>query len=506
MHFETALWRYLARPVAYPCAILERGRRWDDYGHVTRFTVYYLPHKEDEGVRLGTVKILQRGELETNLPERFTSLDDQFCSLGQDVGFYERVKELGPEVSQELLLGLKDVVFTPELYKTWKDERGFRNSLLRSSSALKALHEAGGLFNSLPPLATPVKFKFRKLLPGFEAPHEIDFDFQVQEGGLGRAVVLVGRNGAGKTALLARLAYALSGLDQKDTAALSPESPKLSPIIAISYSAFDNFPRPRLRQELGVSYFYCGLRRLEPFADDRRLQSQDADRVDLDWALAVFDDAMDRMDALGRKQQWEKLLVGAGIFDETDPPEVLDVAAESFREWMSRLSSGHKIVLMILTNVLARIRPGSMLLFDEPELHLHPQLLSSLMRLLHQVLEEYDSYAVLGTHSPIVLQETPAHAVRIIERQGRYPRVARYPGESFGENLTEIVRMAFRVDDDSSNYVRIMEQLLRKMSRQQVMEFFRGNLSLQARMTLRAMEEEGNHRGTQEEAGHDEET
>lgn len=447
MHFEKALWIRFARPSAYPCVILERGRRWDDYGHVTRFNVYYLPSEGAEGVRLGTVKILQRGQRETNLPERFSSLDDQFCSLGQDVGFYDKVKEhLGKEVSRELLLGLKDVVFTPELYKTWADEPGFRSALLRSSSALKALREAGGLFDRPPPPPVPVQFTFRRKLPGFEAPHEVDFDFQVQAGGLGRAMVLVGRNGAGKTALLARLAYALSGLNQEDTDALSPERPRLSSIIAISYSAFDTFNRPRRRPryELGVSYAYCGLRRLDPMAGGNLRESRDESRTDLTWAFSEFKASMRSIEALEREQQWMELLAQSGIFDETEPPDEMGNIDDAFMKWMAELSSGHKIILMIVTNVLARIQAGSMLLFDEPELHLHPQMLSSLMRLLHHVLEQYDSYAILGTHSPIVLQEIPARSIRIIEREGRYPLVTHYPGESFGESLSEIIHVAFR--------------------------------------------------------------
>jgi hypothetical protein len=47
---------------------------------------------------------------------------------------------------------------------------------------------------------------------------------------------------------------------------------------------------------------------------------------------------------------------------------------------------------------------------------LHPNMLTSLMRLLHAVLEDFHRFAILATHSPQVLQELPARSIRIIER------------------------------------------------------------------------------------------
>ncbi|MBW6100166.1 ATP-binding protein [Escherichia coli] len=47
-----------------------------------------------------------------------------------------------------------------------------------------------------------------------------------------------------------------------------------------------------------------------------------------------------------------------------------------------------------------------LVLFDEPETHLHPPLLAVLMSALRIVLNEVDAFAIVATHSPVVVQET----------------------------------------------------------------------------------------------------
>jgi ABC-type lipoprotein export system ATPase subunit len=487
MLFTTTLWRYLATPARYPCVVLEKGRRWDDYGYVTRFDAYFLADAEAEPSSLGFVKILQRGTMETQLENEFTNLDDRFCSLGQDLEFYGRIHKLGPELSREILLGLRDIVYSPEIFAAWSNEPGLQRALLRSSEALKAFREAGALFGRHSSPAQGLTFSFTQKLFGFDEPHQVGFDFRAQAGGLGRAMVLVGKNGTGKTALLARLAHILSGLDVEQTNALTPERPNLSVIIAISYSAFDTFTRPQMRYEPGVSYFYCGLRAPREPTSPESDPSPDTGRVDPEWAIRDLKASLHRITVLDRKQRWADLLEQSGLFEDIGQPAHLHGTEVSQEGWFHELSSGHKIIVMILTNVLSRIQRNSMLLFDEPELHLHPQLLSNMMRSLHLLLEEYESYAILATHSPLVLQETPARAIRIVERRGRFPFVAHYPGESFGENLTELVHTAFRVDEENKNYIQILKRLTQRMSREEIVELFDENLSLNARMTLRAL-------------------
>ena len=95
--------------------------------------------------------------------------------------------------------------------------------------------------------------------------------------------------------------------------------------------------------------------------------------------------------------------------------------AELFR----RLSSGHKVVLKIVTELTAYMGDDkpTLVLIDEPETHLHPPLLAALLKSVRACLDQFDGYAILATHSPVVLQETPSRYVNVLRRMGDQSRV-----------------------------------------------------------------------------------
>src|SRR5207253_92326 len=78
------------------------------------------------------------------------------------------------------------------------------------------------------------------------------------------------------------------------------------------------------------------------------------------------------------------------------------------RAGFARLSSGQAILCHFVTALLAWIQRDSLILFDEPETHLHPNAVASLFLVLSEILTEYESFAVVATHSPVVIQEIPA--------------------------------------------------------------------------------------------------
>jgi predicted ATPase len=473
MHFESEQWRYLAPRAQYPCVVLERGRPWDDYGYKTSFTAYYYS-KANEETELGTLKILRRGQKQTEVPGAFELLDEHFCSVGQSLEFYERIRELGLEVAVAILVGLRDIIYTPTLQEAFEKEPGYARSLMRGSSALWAQQTAGSLFG-LPSRAVPPPcFTYTRQVEGFVAPHRLEIEFQDQTEWFGRIVVIVGRNGTGKTVLMGLLAHALSGLNEQEVPNLGPARPLVSQVIAVSYSAFDTFTRPYYPYRR-VNYVYCGLR-------------DAAGRVDMDLAMKSFDEALQSIREQHREPQWTRLLQESGLLQEFPEPERITQLPLQQEEWLQHQSSGQKVLLLIIARVLANIRQGSILLVDELETHLHPLMLSGMMRLLHLLLLEFRSYAIVATHSPIVLQEIPARDIRILDREGGVPIISRYPSESFGENLTEIVNTAFRVDEQHKNYFHILRQLVEKRgSREQITAVLGKRLSLNARMALHAL-------------------
>src|SRR5260370_30685315 len=78
----------------FPVVVLVRDK-WDDFNLKTMFHATYW-RDETESVELGNVKILQKGQTSgyTPIPDRFTQLSEDFCSLGQNLEFSETLYSL----------------------------------------------------------------------------------------------------------------------------------------------------------------------------------------------------------------------------------------------------------------------------------------------------------------------------------------------------------------------------------------------------------------------------
>ena len=63
------------------------------------------------------------------------------------------------------------------------------------------------------------------------------------------------------------------------------------------------------------------------------------------------------------------------------------------------LSSGERQLVLLLVEISRHIKPGSLILIDEPEISLHPAWQRGLMAALDKIIEQYDAQVILATHS-----------------------------------------------------------------------------------------------------------
>ncbi len=73
--------------------------------------------------------------------------------------------------------------------------------------------------------------------------------------------------------------------------------------------------------------------------------------------------------------------------------------ADGGRHGLDALSSGEKQVVIIVSELLRRWRPGSLLLIDEPESHMHPVWLAKLWDLLKRWQRERGGQLIVATQS-----------------------------------------------------------------------------------------------------------
>ena len=106
---------------------------WDDFGYKTTFYAT-LNLSQGETIDLGNVKILEESQTGgyTPLPrEPFERLGLNFCSLGGDLDYYEKLFKLGRAVYSSYLRGLSDAAYSDEIRARFEDLEGYRASLLR---------------------------------------------------------------------------------------------------------------------------------------------------------------------------------------------------------------------------------------------------------------------------------------------------------------------------------------------------------------------------------------
>lgn len=107
---------------------------WDDYSFKTTFQLLCVDPR-GEVREIGAVKIGRFGmtaPARTPLPEDFEILEGDFFSLGLRDTYYERLRELGPELQRTVLRALNDISFDLDLFSRARTENVTGTSLLRT--------------------------------------------------------------------------------------------------------------------------------------------------------------------------------------------------------------------------------------------------------------------------------------------------------------------------------------------------------------------------------------
>lgn len=448
---------------------------WNDYRYITLFHAVFC-NDDGECIDIGDVKIYyydyDKKRTDTYgkavasvIDKNITQLDKKFCSLGQTLNYYQKLKNNCPNDYLDILKRLNDIAIDHDLRNEFIEEDGVQTSLLRDSSAEKALNEAELLLKTNQLLEKDVSFSYFTKVPYNTDRTQLFFDFKKNENLPYRINALIGKNGVGKTQILSHLAESLSGITEnvsEKEESFKGKRPPVDKVISISYSAFDEF-RKRVAKDNDYkdnSYAYCGI------------QSEHG-TLSLDDLKRNFLKALETIRQSKRLKSWK--IIMQELIEQTVEGEIDNI------HW----SSGQYILLCTMTEVVAKIEKESILLFDEPELHLHPNAVANTIRMLYRLLEEFDSYAIFATHSPLIVQEIPSKYVKILSRIDNVLTVRTPSLECFGENVTNITNDIFDVNGSESNYKTILNNLSKKMSFDNALKIFDGTLSFNAMIYLK---------------------
>jgi len=435
-------------PEEFPSFVLVFNSGWNDYSKKTEFFLFYY-ETEDTPHKIGSIKIMNKDEETRNiLGDYFTNLSADFCSLGQEYEYYEELKKHLGRNFESVLWALKDAAFFPEVSDKFEKHATFKDSLIRYDEPEQLLREAKYRIydynlSNLYSFKYSFKPKFSKTIV------DIEFNFDNNEDFANRIYALIGKNGTGKTQLMTSLPFDIS---RKEADKFMPRTPMFSKVISVSYSAFDTFEIPK--KTSSFNYLYCGLK------------DENGERLSERQQIMRFHSAWKRIRSLERMIQWVKILENfldeeiLDLFIIEDENGDLDVNLDGFGKARKMLSSGQSILLYIITEIVANIRYDSIILYDEPETHLHPNAISQLMNTIYALVNKFQSYCIIATHSPLVIRELLSRNVYVIEKDGAVPSVRKLSYETFGENLTVLTEDIFGNRSVPKQYKKILRSLV----------------------------------------------
>lgn len=492
-----------------------REDNWNDYSFVTMF---YMSIFDEHGVRfdIGNVKIGFKGQTDdvstrSIIDKSFESLSEFYFSLGEDVEYYKKLSKLSKNFRDTVLKSLQDIVLNSHRLAEIENESVLSISLLRNITLSEIYGQFNRVLEGRPELSNFSFTFYRKNAQGF-SDLIIPFNKVVNSKPSTNIHAFIGRNGCGKTTILNGMIEAITNLGNNEyyfTNNLSFVEQKISKtyfrsLVSVSFSAFDPFSPPVEQPDpaQGTQYFYIGLKS----AIDNNLKS--LANLRLEFTLAFINCMM----TINKKDLWIKaidrlssdknflnmeLITLIDRYEEqrvalsdlqVDDDEFIKDFHDRIQKYLSRMSSGHAIVLFTVTRLVDTVGEKTLVLIDEPEVHLHPPLLSAFLRTLSELLDERNGVAIIATHSPVVLQEVPRSCVWKVLRSREAINIFRPDIETFGENLGVLTREVFMLEVTSSGYHYLLKESVDKgMTYEDILKSYDGQIGLEGRTVLKAM-------------------
>ena len=503
-------------------AFLLEENDWDDFGYQTTYHLH--ASKLLTGTKpeyLGSLRIMRKGQTTIDAyllsqifrNNAFERLPDDFVSLSMDVDLYMGINRYLENRDDRwalvralrLILGDDSEFFDQSLYV----DDCFSSSLLRDGSGLDnfalkkgyALIDSSECYYNLRKESVQVKFEHvSNAIELHFSSVESDDDALLPNG----VVVFIGKNGSGKSTAIYRLAKLMytdptQRFRMKESVGeLVPNNIGVSKLFLISYSPFDNFILPtsydkdyiRLitkGKDVYSRFVFCGIRdiknegigfEIDENSDEENINQLLVDRKnktslkDISVLADEFSTALSYVisDAGRKFLRWESFVERCRVNQPSLYEDIKDIGdntpEELIRDKFISLSTGHKFLMHTYARLLAYMDDNCLLLFDEPENHLHPPLLSFMMAEIRSLLAETSSVMFIATHSPVILQETFAKNVFVVRKNGNSTSITQPQIETYGANISAITSEVFDLTTEVTKYHDAIRHLYNKWNMQ----------------------------------------
>lgn len=458
---------------------------WDDYGYKTLFEVYFFQDSVPE--KIGQIMIADISEAmkieDKNctrvvsyttydyLPKQFEELSENYVCLGTEE-FYLSLKRFEAEGKlsiREVLKQLNDIAYDSELFDSVYDKipRLVDSSFLRGTTSYNVknkLHRLAHNKKERIPFNFVIDYKVNE--EEFEMNFEVDLTSKLPT----HVHSIIGNNGVGKTTLFKDIIQAFSHQNKyvkslfskgDDTIELSfsqnrdSNEAKLEKLLFISFSYFDNqeFFKTKDSEFKSNNINFFGINNFEICQDSVPAYEQDFEN-NIDVIQRTNEKRVMFLKEILSVRPIRIELFGSDYMNnEIDENETL----EQLKNKYSDFSSGYKILLLGVSALAAYVEEKTLVLFDEPELYLHPPLISDYIRIISNIMHKKNALSIVATHSPIVVQETPKECTYIIKKTDTINnRVIRPAKETFGENISLLTDEVFGLDVKQAGFYKFL--------------------------------------------------
>lgn len=456
----------VSTPKYFPCCELVFNPGWDDYGYNTWFSLWYLPNEVKSNWQLlGELKIACTTDKNcfNAIPKEFDdTLPDSFFSLGITPHYYERLHRVlkNQPLAHKILQQLRDCATNIEVRESIEDLEVYQSSLRRELISERAENEGlmllnGALFRDQYSFDLTFSINYRPECSSVWSVKFDDFQYPVK-----RLYGIIGENGVGKTSLLKKLFEALKSNTRDEHLS---QLPVFSSILVINSSQSDEYDEDGDKRipahVLTLSQNRKDTEKLITSLHAIQNRKKSLDRKSL--AQVLRECLMDFVGPLA-----EDFFMGkVEVFDNIKHDKLI-IDIEKIKETTEHLSSGQLQILELAAFLIAHLHSGSLIIIDEPEVHLHPSSIVKFMAFLSWILDRFGSFAIIATHSPLIIREMVNDNVYHFQKlEENIPNISKAAYSTFGENIAELYRNVFGYDESQSLFSYEVQRIIKSRNK-----------------------------------------
>lgn len=489
-------------------AILLKVDNWDDFCYKTTFNCAYISKQgavEDLGsIKIGKAGMEKHDKIIDFIPKQFQKLSGEYFSVWQSADSYEKVRQLEEELNENIFKDLNDISYNLELLDKFLGESVMTSSLLRSVSIFMCKQQFHRITRGEAKLTS---YRFNYIVRQENDLVEdtvLDFTVNPESFPPTNIHVLIGRNGIGKTRLIKNMISSICGEGFHQDNFVYPDeneedsSEHFEGVLCVAFSPFDDFSCLEKYEKSKVKYSYIGVKKEY---DSTGYEDGCGEISLLEYLMNQFISSFKNcMSNKTKRDDWNeiiKILESDPMFARYNMSDFIYIQNSNnvnysniapVKKLFESLSSGHKVVLSIVTCCIDKLAEKTVLFIDEPETHLHPPLIASLIRSISGLLIKRNGVSIISTHSPIILQEVPRSCVWLLSREGNYLQGRRPAMETFGANIGSLTNEVFGYEVRNSGFHMMLRDAVNQHeSYEDVLKQFHDQLGDEAKSIVRIL-------------------